>query len=235
MIRATPFARPAKPMLLAVLLLGALAVLLCRAAPSSAKAGASACSSAHATQHVRACAGRSRSGHSRGNAKGRHSVHHRSIHKKKTASQRGTVHAPAAAAKPATCEDGSQPAGEGDGSFSCANGSEPICAGGAQPTPAKNGAKLLCPTSSAPGTDWSEAECEDGSAPEHAGNGGFACEDESQPSCPDGSRPTPSDDGSMLVCLTHGSPPSPSPVEEDGEDEGESEDAAVSSRVATAS
>jgi hypothetical protein len=238
MIRSSTFAHPAKLLLAAVLLLAALAVLLCRPALSSANAATSACSSAsaHAKQHVRACAGRNRSGRSHGKARGRHPVHHRSIHKKK-ATHHGSVHAPVAAAKPATCEDGSQPAGDGEGSFSCANGAEPVCAGGAQPTPTKDGSKLVCPVASATGTDWSEAECEDGSAPERAGDGSFACEDESRPSCPDGSRPALSDDGSMLVCLAHGTPssPSPSPVEENEEEDESSEGAAVSPRVATAS
>lgn len=238
MTRPATFAHPAKLALpVALLLLAALAVLLCRPALSSAKTATGACSSGsvHAKQHVRACAGRTRSGRSHGKAQGRHSVHRHPIHKKKKATHHGSVQAPVAAAKPATCEDGSQPVSDGAGSFSCTNGAEPVCAGGVQPVPAKNGAKLLCPASTASGSEWSEAECEDGSAPERSGDGSFACEDESQPSCPDGSRPTPSDDGSMLVCLTHSTPSSPSSSSVEEEGEGESEDAAVSSRVASAS
>lgn len=237
MSRPTPLLHPAKLLLALALLLAALAAPLCRPAPSSARAATSACSSAsaHAGQPVRACAGRTRSGHSHGKAKGRHSGRRHPIHKKKQATHYGSVQPPAPAPpKPATCEDGSQPVSEGEGSFSCANGSEPVCASGVQPVPAKNGAKLICPASPAAGSEWSEAECEDGSAPERAGDGSFACEDESQPACPDGSHPTPSDDGSMLVCLAHNVPSSPSPVEESGEDS-ESEDSAVSSRVASAS
>ncbi|MFI4989486.1 MAG: hypothetical protein ACHQHO_01040 [Solirubrobacterales bacterium] len=221
-----------------ILLSAALVALLCRPAPSSARAGASACSSAsaHAKQPVRACAGRTRAGRSHGKAKGRRSGHRHPIHKKKQTTHHGSVHAPPAAARPATCEDGSQPVSEDEGSFSCTNGSEPVCASGVQPTPAKHGVKLVCPAPPAAGSDWSEAECEDGSAPERAGDGSFACEDESQPACPDGSHPTLSDDGAMLVCLAHNAPSSPpSPVEEPGEEDGESEGSAVSSRVVTAS
>ncbi len=237
MSRPTPLLHPIKLLpALALVLLAALAALLCRPAPSSAKAATSACPSAstHAKQRVRACAGRTHSGHSHGKAKGRHSGHHHPIHRKK-ATQHSAVHSPAAVAKPATCEDGSQPINDGESSFSCADGSEPVCASGAEPTPAKSGAKLLCPAPTASGAEWSEAECEDGSAPERSPAGSYACEDGSRPGCPDGSQPTLSDDGSMLVCLAQGAPSSPAPgAPAENLDEGESEDAARS-RVAIAS
>jgi hypothetical protein len=224
MIDSAPLPRTAKLALALALLLAALAVLLCRPSPSSATSAAGACASAHAEQHVRACAGRNRAGHARGRAKGRHSGRHHRINKKKKAAQHGSVNQPSAVAPPATCEDGSKPQSEGDGSFSCADGSEPVCAGGAEPAPAKNGAKLLCPTAPSAGVEWSEAECEDGGAPERSGAGSYVCEDGSRPACTDGSRPILSDDGSMLVCI-QGTPapssPAPSPAEEEAGEEDE--------------
>jgi hypothetical protein len=172
---------------------------------------------------VRACAGRNRAGHARGRAKGRHSGRHHRINKKKRVAQHGSVNTPSAVAPPATCEDGSKPQSEGAGSFSCADGSEPVCAAGAEPAPAKNGAKLVCPAAPSAGVEWSEAECEDGGAPERSDAGSYVCEDGSRPACLDGSRPILSDDGSMLVCIQGTpAPSSPAPAEEDGEDESES-------------
>jgi hypothetical protein len=226
MIGPAPLPRPVKLTLALALLLTALAALLCRPAPSSAGSAAGACASAHAKQHVRACAGRHRAGHARGKAKGRHSGRHHPINKKKKATQHGSVDASSTPAEPATCEDGSTPQSEGDASFSCADGSEPVCAGGGEPVPSKNDTKLVCPTAAGTGTEWSEAECEDGGAPERSADGTYACEDGSSPACADGSRPTPSDDGSMLVCLAQGTPAPSSPApssaaEEDAEDESE--------------
>lgn len=223
MIGSTPLPRLSKPALALALLLTALAALLCRPAPSSAKSAASVCASAHARQHVRACAGRNRAGHAHGKAKGRHAGRHHRINKKKKAAKHGSVKPPSAVAQPATCEDGSKPHSEGDGSFSCADGSEPVCTGGGEPVPAKNGAKLVCPAAASTGTEWSEAECEDSGAPERGGDGSYACQDGSQPACSDGSDPTPSDNGSMLVCLVQGTAASaaPSSSEEAGEDESE--------------
>jgi hypothetical protein len=237
MIGSAHLPRPAKLALALALLLTALAALLCRPAPSSASSAAGACASAHAKQHVRACAGRNRAGHARGKAKGRRSGRHHRINKKKAA-QHVSVDAPSTAAPPATCEDGSKPQSEGDGSFSCADGSGPVCSGGAEPVPTKNGANLLCPAAPGTGAEWSEAECEDGGAPERTSGGSYACEDGSRPACADGSRPTLSDDGSMLVCMqgtpTPSSPAPPSPAEEEaGEDE--SEGWSASSRDASAS
>jgi hypothetical protein len=221
------------------ILLAAFAALLASPALSLAKGTTSGCSPAttHTKQPVRACAGRTRSGNSHGKAKRRHSGRHRPIHKKKKkATHHGSVQPPVAAApKPATCEDRSRPVSEGEGSFSCANGAEPVCASGAQPALSKNGAKLLCPVPPASGSEWSEAECEDGSAPERAGDGSFACEDGSQPACTDGSTPRLSDDGSMLVCLVHGAPPSSSGGEADEVEEDEAEAGAESASAATAS
>jgi hypothetical protein len=196
----------------------ALAVLLCRPASSSAKGATGVCSSAtaHGKASARACAQRNRAAHAHAKAKSHHAKRHHSINKKM--SKHGSVAPVAVPPKPAVCEDGSRPVNEGEGSYACANGSEPICKNGAEPAPSKDGTKLLCPTSSR-SSEWSEAECEDGSSPEASLGGSFACEDGSQPRCEDGSRPTSSGDGSMLVCLVAGSPPLSSPPGE--ADEGE--------------
>jgi hypothetical protein len=171
---------------------------------------------------VRACAGRNRAGHAHHKAKARHSGRHRPINKKKKAAQHGSVGTPSTVAPPATCEDGSKPQSEGAGSFSCTDGSEPVCAGGAEPVSAKNGAKLVCPAAAvAAGVEWSEAECEDGGAPERTDGGSYACEDGSRPACADGSRPVLSDDGSMLVCIR--GTPAPSSPSSPGEEEDEEE------------
>jgi hypothetical protein len=222
MTGSTPLLRPAK----LALLLTAIATLLCRPASSSAGSAAGACASSHATQHVRACAGRNGAGRAHGKAKGRHSGRHHRINKKKKAAQHGSVHAPSTPAKPATCEDGSTPQSEGDASFSCADGSEPACAGGGEPAPGKDGGKLVCPAAPRAATEWSEAECEDGDTPERSSDGTYSCEDGSSPVCANGSRPTPADAGSMLVCLAQGTPAptSPSSPVEDAGEEDESED-----------
>jgi len=51
-----------------------------------------------------------------------------------------------------------------------------------------------------PGQSQIPSSCEDGSSPEPAGGGSFACDDGSEPSCEDGSSPFPASHGSALVC-----------------------------------
>jgi hypothetical protein len=225
------------PLLAFAVLFAGLAVLLCAPAvsPAKAKSAASSCSSAatHAKPHVRACAGRHGSARAHRKLKSRHSRGHHRI-KKKSKRHHDTTGATRPAPKPASCEDGSRPHSEGEGDYSCADGSEPVCANGAEPTPTLSGTKLVCPLASAPGIDWSEAECEDGEAPERDASGSYVCEDGSRPSCPDGSQPTLSDDGSMLVCMTHGSG-GPAPASPQGEEDDEGEADADRVRVAIAS
>lgn len=67
---------------------------------------------------------------------------------------------PAPATVAAYCEDGSAPVRAGDGSFSCADGSEPECEGGATPRPSRNGKRLVCPVATEGEAGSSEAECE---------------------------------------------------------------------------
>ncbi len=208
-------------MTLLVLALAALAALLCSPAPSFA-------------HHARATHASTKSKTKGHHAKHKH--HGKKGKKHKTAAKHQAAHVQAPALTPAVCEDGSRPVNEGEGGFSCANGSEPVCANGAEPSPAHGGSKLLCPAPSKSTTEWEEAECEDGSAPERSEGASFVCEDGSRPACENGVEPTLSDDGSMLVCITHGatspSPPSSEEVEE-GEDEGDV--APVRPHVATGS
>lgn len=83
-------------------------------------------------------------------------------HTKHTSKKTGKAGTPASqAAVAAQCEDGSAPVRAGDGSFSCADGSEPECESGATPTPSRNGKSLLCPTPAESEAVSSEAECEE--------------------------------------------------------------------------
>jgi hypothetical protein len=209
--------------MLLALALTALAALLCSSAPSLA---------AHRARATPAG--------TKSKAKGRHAKHKHHAKKGKKhkvpAGKHQTAHVPVPAPTPAVCEDGSRPVNEGESGFSCANGAEPVCTNGAEPSPSHGGSKLLCPTPSKSTTEWEEAECEDGSAPERATGGGFACEDGSRPGCENGVEPTLSDDGSMLVCIVHGAPsPSPPSSEEVEEGEGEDDAAPVKSHVDTGS
>jgi hypothetical protein len=217
------------------LLLAALVVPLLRPAPTLARGPHRACASAvAASEHgARACAQRAHSGHAQGNGR-RHHAKHRSIKKKKAAQHRAGTRTPAPVPTPAVCEDGTTPTRGAEGAFSCGDGSEPACTAGAEPAPAKNGKKLVCPAATSANTEWTEATCENGGAPVH-GSSGFGCEDGSQPECEDGSRPTASDDGSMLVCLSSGggSGSAPTPAEE--EESEESAGDALRGPVATAS
>jgi hypothetical protein len=232
MIRAIRTPLPVKALLALALLLLALVALLCRPAASPAKDARSACShSGDAAKHVRACAGRAHSGRSPARAKSRRSGHRHRLHKKKKPAQQGAG-APVAAAAPApaACEDGSRPRSDGEGAFSCGDGSEPSCGNGADPVLSSSRAKLVCPAPPASAPEWSEAECADGSDPESSAAGGWSCEDGSAPTCPEGTAMRSSEDGSVLLCLAHGAS---SPGEE--EDEGESEDDVSSARAASAS
>jgi hypothetical protein len=218
----------ARPTLFLALALAALAALLSAPAQSLARQPEqnlarqpeqSLARHAHATHAPHASATRHK-------PKGKHAHKHHTKKAKKHKAKHGSARPTAAPPKPATCEDGSRPVNEGEGSFSCANGEEPICTNGAEPTPSRSGSKLVCPVTTSSTTEFTEAECEDGSTPERSESGGYVCEDSSHPSCPDGSQPTLSDDGSMLVCLTQGTNGSAPSSPPDEEDEGEGEPAA---------
>ncbi len=67
------------------------------------------------------------------------------------------------------------------------------------PVLSSNGSTLVCAVKPS-GAVLDEAACEDGSAPVREAGGSFSCDDESQPVCENGATPTPSSDGSSLVC-----------------------------------
>jgi hypothetical protein len=111
-----------------------------------------ACAHARAKRSAQACVQSAHRG------KARHASKHRGKH---TLANAPSETLPALAA--ASCEDGSAPVREGNGSFSCADGSEPECEDGSTPTRSGNGKSLLCPVIGEAGPESSEAaECEEG-------------------------------------------------------------------------
>jgi hypothetical protein len=111
-----------------------------------------ACSHARAKRRTHVCTQLSRKG------KTRHASRHPGKH---SLAQGPSETVPALTA--ASCEDGSAPARESNGSFSCADGSEPECENGATPARSGNGKSLLCPVIGEDESE-SEAECEEGLA-----------------------------------------------------------------------
>jgi len=125
-------------------------------------------------------------------AKSRHAGAHacaQSSHKLKAGKRHGKhsstkktsrTGSPGSQAVAALCQDGSAPVRGGDGSFSCADGSEPTCEDGATPTSTRNGKSLLCPAASEGEPASVETECEEeslGCATEtSSGSGEQACE-----------------------------------------------------------
>jgi hypothetical protein len=140
------------------LALGVLAAALLGPAQTLAQTHKATCHASH-TKTAHACA----------QSKGKHKPRH--------ASKTTTKHKPAKTKKtkkgsakpvilvPALCEDGSQPTRVASNSFSCEDGSEPSCEGGATPTTSHNGKTLLCPASGeheASGAETEgEGECEE--------------------------------------------------------------------------
>jgi hypothetical protein len=89
----------------------------------------------------------------------------------------GKTSPPASApAAPALCEDGNAPVRAADGTFSCADGSEPECEGGTTPTASHSGHLLLCPVSAEAESSSNEAECEQEGLGCSTGAGEDACE-----------------------------------------------------------
>jgi hypothetical protein len=146
-----------------ILSMVAVAVLLALPAQTMAHARMVACapsSTAHPKRRVHACgqakhasrAPRKGRAHAHPKAKRRNSKH--AIGKanhvrdtKRAGEKRPAAKAksPAATSPPlATCEDGSLPVREADGSFSCGDESEPSCENGSTPTPSSDGSTLLC-------------------------------------------------------------------------------------------
>jgi hypothetical protein len=103
----------------------------------------------------------------------------------KTGAERGAEAYPPAAVTPALCEDGTDPIGAPDGSFSCDDGSEPTCEAGLTAVSSSEGSGLVCEV--AQGPESSEPSCEDTNTLVQAPVGPPACEEGSEPSCATGS------------------------------------------------
>lgn len=200
MTLSAPKRRPLHALAAALVLL-ALAMPLALSPQASAQTRKGACkpSAAHHVKHgAQACAKprHKTRPHARANTRGRHAKHKpaRSGHRPTAKPQ--TVAGRIAAA----CEDGSTPQLEGDGSFSCGDGSEPGCESGAATTPSGDGSTLLCDSSPASSSGLPEAVCLDGNTPLLSGDGSFSCQDGSEPTCEPGASAAPSSDGSVLLC-----------------------------------
>lgn len=111
-----------------------------------------------ACPHLRAKHGTHTCAPSSHKGKARHASKHRGKHTLANAPS-GTIPTVVAA----TCENGSAPARESNGSFACADGSEPECEDGATPARSSSGRSLLCPVIGEAESE-SEAECEEGVA-----------------------------------------------------------------------
>jgi hypothetical protein len=88
---------------------------------------------------------------------------HRRKHRSKHALAKTPPQGVPASLPPAYCEDGSPPIRASDGSFSCADGSEPECEDEAQPTRSSNGRSLVCAIPDGEGEEEAESgesECE---------------------------------------------------------------------------
>jgi hypothetical protein len=142
-------------------LTSALTLLACAIALAAALIGPAqtlaqthrAVSCPSATSHAKARHGAHTCARSSHKAKGHHRKH-RSKHALAKAPQQGVPTALPAA----YCEDGAAPVRAGDGSFSCADGSEPECEDGVEPTPSSNGKSLVCAILA--GEDEAQAEAE---------------------------------------------------------------------------
>ena len=142
---------PLASILTLVVLLAALAAALIGPAQTLAQTRKPSCSHAGTRHGARTCSQASHKG------RARHSSKHRGKHTLAT-----TPGAAVPAVEAASCEDGSAPVREANGSFSCADGSEPECEDGASPTRSHNGKSLLCPISAEPESESGEGECEEG-------------------------------------------------------------------------
>jgi hypothetical protein len=168
----------ARPLLLALSLL-ALAIALLGPSETFAESHKPTCSSSHAkARHAaRACPRAARKTRTRSTAKRRVKRSHT-----KTGTKRTSRGSKARQFVPAVCDDGSAPVVGAEGSFSCEDGSEPLCEDGATPTRSSNGKSLVCAVSSESEASG-EAECEEQEAEEGLGcsagaeAGELACED----------------------------------------------------------
>jgi hypothetical protein len=173
----------------AALALSLLAML--PALPALAQGHKTTCASrSHARHGARACAVHSRKGHVHTDRR------HHAGHGVKSRRAAGTVPTGAARSMSAVCEDASAPLSAGQGSHSCAAGSEPACADGSSPAPARAGEPAPpCPASTERDTGGGETTCED--AP---GNPCEAAEDESGSPCEETSPAASTGEGPSFIC-----------------------------------
>jgi hypothetical protein len=132
-----------------VVFLAVLVAALLGPAQTLAQTHKTSCSHTKPKRGAHACASHK--------GRARHANKHRGKHTLAT-----TPSETAPAVEPASCEDGSTPVKEANGSFSCADGSEPACEDGASPTRSHDGKSLLCPVIAEPESETGEGECEEG-------------------------------------------------------------------------
>jgi len=137
----------------AAILLMASLLLAGPADAPAAKVKKSTCISRSTTKAKRdarrgACPARKRKGHDK--AKRRHAKH------VKKAAQPATTDATAA-----LCDNGAAPYPTGNGSFSCADGSEPGCEDGFLAAPSASGSALVCAPADGDGSASTNATCEE--------------------------------------------------------------------------
>jgi hypothetical protein len=157
----------ARPLLLALSLL-ALAIALIGPSETFAQGHKGTCSSSHAkARHAaRTCPQASRK-----TKKTRPASKPRVVKRShtKTRTKRGSHGSKATVFVPAVCENGSAPVLGAEGSFSCEDGSEPLCENGATPKRASNGKSLQCAVASEPEASGGETQCEEAETEEGTG------------------------------------------------------------------
>jgi hypothetical protein len=167
----SPKARRLAPISMLALSLCVLAAMLLGASQTLAQTRKPSCStsSSHPRSKRTAHSCTEPSHKAAGRTPARRSGRHRAKHPTR---KRGSQASPP---PPAVCEDGSAPTRGQEGSFSCADGSEPMCEDGATPTPSHNGKSLVCPVPGEQEPGSSETECEEAGVAD-CSSGELACE-----------------------------------------------------------
>jgi hypothetical protein len=172
----------------------ALLLVLCPQATAHERAACASSSLHHPGRRALVCG---RPGHRNRVRRSAGAKRHRSRHKALgvTRSRGATRPAAAPTRVAALCEDGAAPVLSANGSFSCQDGSEPVCEGGATFI---DGSPPVCTPAVA--SSLPHATCGDGSVPALTDEASFSCRDGSEPQCEAGAAAVPSSDGSALVC-----------------------------------
>jgi hypothetical protein len=155
-----------RPLLLALSLL-ALAIALVGPSETLAQTHKATCSGSHAkARHAsRTCP---QSSHKTKKTRPASKRRAKRTHTK-TGAKRGSHGSKAGELVPAVCEDGNAPVLGAEGSFSCEDGSEPLCENGATPKRSSDGKSLVCAVASEPEASGGEAQCEEAEAEEGMG------------------------------------------------------------------